>query len=143
MFDLTPFRRSRGDLVGGDFGRALLREFFDNDFFDFAPSFKADIRENGQEFIVEAELPGMKKDEIVVELKDNTLTISAEKKEEINEEKDNYVRRERRMGTFRRSFYVENVDDKRVKADYKDGVLKIILPKLEETPPQNYRISID
>ncbi len=142
MFDLVPFRRRRGDLVG-DFGPALMREFFDNDFFGFAPSFKADIRETPQEFIVEAELPGMKKDEIVVELKDNTLTISAEKKEEYNEEKENYVRRERRFGSTRRSFYVENVDDKKVKADYQDGILKIVLPKLEETPPHNYRINID
>jgi len=143
MFDLMPFRRRRGDLVGGDFAPSLMRDFFDGDFWGFAPTFRADIRETSQEFIVEAELPGMKKDEIVVELRDNTLTISAEKREEINEEKENYVRRERRFGSARRSFYVENVDDKKVKADYKDGVLKIVLPKLEETSPHNYRINID
>jgi len=143
MFDLTPFRRRREELVGGDFGRALMREFFDHDFFDFAPNFRADIRENEQEYIVEAELPGMKKDEIVVELKENTLTISVLKNEEINEEKENYVHRERRFGSYRRSFYVDNIENAGVQADYTDGILKIHLPKVKETPPENYRININ
>lgn len=143
MFDLTPFRRRRGDLVGEDLGRALTRGFFDHDFFDFAPTFRADIQETEQAFIVEAELPGMKKEEIVVELKENTLTISVQKNEEIQEERDNYVHRERRTGNYRRSFYVDNIDNAGVKADYTDGILKIHLPKLKETPPPNYRIDIN
>jgi HSP20 family protein len=78
-----------------------------------------------------------------VELRDNTLTISAEKVNEVNEEKDNYIRRERRQGRISRSFYVQNVDNNGVKADYTDGVLKIVLPKLKPTEPNNYRIRID
>lgn len=143
MFDLTPFRRRRGDLVGEDLGRALMRGFFDHDLFDIAPTFRADIQETEQEFIVEAELPGMKKDEIVVEFKENTLTISVQKNEEIKEERDNYVHRERRTGNYCRSFYVDNVDNAGVKAEYTDGVLKVHLLKRKETPPENYRIDIN
>ena len=140
MFDLMPFRRRRGDLVGKDLGRALMRGFFYHDFFDFAPTFRADIQETEQEFIAEAELPGMKKDEIAIELKDNTLTISVHRNEEIKEEKDNYIHRERRTRNYRRSFYVDNAC---LKAGYNDGILKIHLPKLKETPPGNYRIDIN
>ncbi|NLW90428.1 MAG: Hsp20/alpha crystallin family protein [Syntrophomonadaceae bacterium] len=143
MFDLTPFRRRRDELVGGDLGRALMREFFDRDFFDLTPSFRADIQETEQEYIVEAELPGMKKDEIVLELRENTLTISAHKNEEFKEEKENYIHRERRTGSYRRSFYVDNVDNAGVQAEYTDGILKVHLPKLKEIPPENYRISIN
>lgn len=143
MFDLMPFRRRRDELVGGDWGRSLMRELFDHDFLDFAPTFRADIQETEQEFIVEAELPGMKKDEIVVEFKENTLTISVQKNEEIKEEKDFYIHRERRAGSCRRSFYVDNVDSAGVKAEYTDGILKIHLPKMKESPPENHRIDIN
>ena len=68
-----------------------------------------------------------------MELKEHTLTIAATQDEETKDEGINYVRRERRTGSVSRSFYVENVDQEGVKADYKDGILKIVLPKLKET----------
>lgn len=140
MFDLTPFRRRR-DLSPGDFGRDFIRDFFyPESWFDFG--FKADIKENPTEYIVEAELPGVNKEQLVVEFRDNTLTISAEQNEEINEEKPNYVRRERRQGSFKRGFYVENVNSEKIGAEYKDGLLTITLPKLKEDNPDNYRIDI-
>lgn len=140
MFELSPFRRRR-DLSPADLGRDFIRDFFDPEsWFDL--NIKADIKENAKEYIVEAELPGVKKDQIVVELKENHLTISAQQNEEINEEKPNYVRRERRQGNIKRSFYVENVDSEKVNAEYKDGLLTIVLPKLKEENPDNYRIKI-
>jgi len=142
MFELSPFRRHR-NAMENFFGRDML-DFFSNDFMSpFGIDFKADIKENSKEYIVEAELPGVKKDELVVELRDNTLTISASKVSEVNAETDNYIRRERKQGKISRSFYVQNVDSAGVKADYKDGVLKIVLPKLKETDPDSYRIKID
>ena len=142
MFELSPFRRHR-NAMENFFGRDML-DFFSNDFMSpFGIDFKADIKENSKEYIVEAELPGVKKDELVVELRDNTLTISASKVSEVNAETDNYIRRERKQGKISRSFYVQNVDSAGVKSDYKDGVLKIVLPKLKETDPDSYRIKID
>jgi HSP20 family protein len=143
MFDLTPFRRRR-HMLPGDFGREMLRDFFDSDLWSgLGMDIRADIKENKKEYIVEAELPGMNKEQINVELKNNTLTISARQEDEVKEENENYVRRERKQGSISRSFYVENVDNEGVKADYKDGILKIILPKLKETEPDSYRINID
>ncbi len=141
MFELTPFRKRRemmNNLLGGD----MLREF--NDFwYGMAPGMKADIKENEKEYIVEAELPGVKKENINIELKEHTLTITATQDEEKKDEGVNYVRRERRTGSTSRSFYVENVDQEGVKADYKDGILCITLPKLTETPPDRYQVKID
>jgi HSP20 family protein len=141
MFELSPFRRRR-DLFPAEYGRDFIKEFFDPEsWFDL--SFKADIKETAQEYIVEAELPGMKKDQIVVELKENYLTISAEQNEEIREEKSNYVRRERRQGNIKRSFYVENVDNEKVSANYNDGLLTIVLPKLKGEGSSGQRIQIN
>ncbi len=141
MFELSPFRRRR-ELVVGELGREFMRDFFGNDLMDFGPSMRADIKETTTEYIVEAELPGLKKDDIVLELRDNTLTISAQKNEEVNEERENYVRRERRQGKMSRSFYVAEVDTEAVKAEYTDGILRITLPKLKESAPDTYRINI-
>lgn len=142
MFELSPFRRRR-ELVASELGRELLRDFFSTDLLDFGPTVRADIKETTAEYIVEAELPGLKKDDIVIELRDNTLTISAQKNEEVNEERENYVRKERRQGKASRSFYVAEVDTEAVKADYTDGILKIVLPKLKESIPDTHRINID
>lgn len=141
MFDLTPFRRKNNNL---DFwNRDLMADFFNNGFpFDLGMDIRADIKENDKEYVVEAELPGVKKEDVAVELRDNTLSISAQMSSENNEETSTYVRRERRQGTVSRSFYVDNVDSQGVKADYKDGILKIVLPKTKPTSPDNYRIEI-
>ena len=140
MFELSPFRRRR-ELSPVDFGRDFIREFFEPEsWFDLG--IKADIKEDAKEYIVEAELPGVKKDQIVVEFKENSLTISAQQDEEINEEQPNYVRRERRQGNIKRSFYVENVDSEKIHAEYKDGLLSVVLPKLKEVNPNNYRIDV-
>lgn len=142
MFDLTPFRKRNSNL-DNFWNRDLVADFFNHGFpFDLGMDIRADIKENDQEYIVEAELPGVKKDDVVVELRNNTLSISAQMNSEINEETSKYVRRERRQGTISRSFYVDNVDTQGVKADYKDGILKIVLPKVKPTSQDNYRIDI-
>ena len=71
------------------------------------------------------------------------MTISAERKEEINEESENYIRKERRYGSFKRSFYLDNVDQEKIKAKFKNGVLKVKLPKKEITSPKENRIPIE
>ena len=92
---------------------------------------KTDVRETEHTYEVDVDLPGFKKDEIKVDLKDGYLTISAAKgldKDEKDKE-GKYIRQERYAGACSRSFYVGNVETKDVSAKYEDGILKISLPK--------------
>jgi HSP20 family protein len=143
VFELSPHRKRR-ELMQSLFGLDPIKEFWGHDFFpSMFQEIRTDIKENENEYIVEAELPGVKKEDLVVELKENTLTITAKTVNESKEESDNYLRRERSVGQVSRSYYVENVDQDAVKADYKDGVLKIILPKLKQDKKEGFRIPID
>ena len=92
---------------------------------------KTDVRETEHTYEVDMDLPGFKKDEIKVDLKDGYLTISAAKgldKDEKDKE-GKYIRQERYAGACSRSFYVGDVETKDVSAKYEDGILKISLPK--------------
>ncbi len=133
MFGITPYRGWRRGGMPSEFRwdidrmfDSMLQEFDDID--SYHP-LRVDIKEKDKEYVLEAEIPGVDKDDILLELKDNVLTIAVERKEEVNEEKENYIRRERRYGSFRRSFYVDDVDQDKIKAKFKNGVLKVKLPK--------------
>lgn len=136
MFDLVPFRKN--NKVGSRNGDAfddLWSNFFGDDF--FAPvlvnnsSFKVDLKEDDASYTVDADLPGIKKEDISLDYENNYLTISAKRDETVEDKKDNYVRRERHTGEFKRSFYVDNVNEDNITASFTDGVLKINLPKKE------------
>ena len=107
----------------------LERAFFSD---NALGEFKADIQEDGDNFVLEADLPGFKKDEIHLELKDGYLTIQAAKgldKEE-PEKKGKYIRQERYAGACSRSFYVgEHVEPEDIRAKFENGILQISLPK--------------
>lgn len=147
MRDMTPFRGNElnpMNMFRDFFGRDLMDGFFGDNMFSMksAGGFCADIKESEKEYVVEAELPGYKKEDIQINLVDDRLTISAKKSEEINEERDNYIRRERRVGQASRSFIVSGIKNKEVTAEYKDGILNITLPKEKESEPRNTRIDI-
>lgn len=146
MFDLVPFRnRNRRNVAEREEEpfNSLVSDFFD-DVMDFAGrSFRADIKENDKEFTIEAEMPGMTKEDINLEINNDYLIISAEQQEEEKEETDNYIRRERRQGRYTRSFYLENVNQDDIKAEYDDGILTVHLPKEEETPVKKRTIDIE
>jgi HSP20 family protein len=94
---------------------------------------QVDVRETEKEFIVEADLPGFKKDQVNVSLEDDILTISAEKEHSEEENREGYHRVERRHGSFRRSFTMPDIVDRdKIKADSSDGVLTVHLPKVKE-----------
>ena len=145
MFVLIPFNTNK-NLSNGNSFENILSNFFNDDF--FAPfnidsdNFHADIKETDNEYLVVAELPGVKKEDISLEYNDNQLVISAKRDEFINGEKDNYIRKERHYGTFSRAFYVDNVDKNDILAKFENGELKIVLPKLEKTSPSSNRIEI-
>lgn len=149
MFGITPYRGwQRGLPKKFDWGfdrmfnamDAMLEEFDDSS--SYYP-FRVDIKEKDKEYLLEAEIPGVNKEEICLKIKDDILTISVERKEEINEEKENYIRQERRYGSFKRSFYVEDVDQENIKAKFKNGVLQVKLPKKESAPQKENRIPIE
>lgn len=94
------------------------------------------IMETGADFKVEMAVPGMKKEDFRVELDNDTLTIQAEvstESEDHNDETASYARREFSYQSFRRSFYLPNtVESDKIEATYKDGVLRLVIPKREE-----------
>lgn len=141
MFGLVPFG-ARKSLARPDDGFRSLFDVFNEPFFrdDFSPfawqgaSFKVDVEDKGDSYELTADLPGMKKEDIALHYENNYLTIAAQKNEE-NDEKDskgNFIRRERRTGQMSRSFYIDNIDEAKVAAEFKDGVLKINMPKAAE-----------
>ena len=149
MYGLVPFRkRGSGLSKASDRGfGGFLDDFFNSDVFPAflaqGNSIRTDIRETDSEFIVEAEMPGVKKEDIKLDLDDDILTISMERKLENKEEKDNYVRMERRCGSFSRSFRVDNIKHEDVKAEYKDGILTVTLPKNEDTKAKKRTIDVN
>lgn len=128
------------------------RIFFD-DFFDEMEKprrfennlMKCDIYEKDGKNFIEMDVPGFKKEDIKLELEDGYLTISAEKKEESKDvEGKNFIRRERTSyAKCERRFYVGNIDDSNVKAEFKDGILTVSVPKEEEPADTKKYISID
>lgn len=144
MFGIVPFKNNniqgRGSLFDID---SMFNDFFNEPFMGIvsASSIKADIKENENEFVIDAEIPGVNKEDIKLDLKDDRLTISVEKTEESKEEKNNYIRRERRYGSTSRSFSVQNVKAEDVSAKYENGILTIVLPK-SETKKLSSRIEI-
>ena len=131
------------------FGENLFDDFFGNDLdlFPALPGSKAlygkhaknlmktDVRETEHTYELDIDLPGFKKDEVSVDLKDGYLTISAAKgldKDE-SDKAGRYIRQERYAGTCSRSFYVgEGVEPSDVSAKFEDGILRLSLPKLEQ-----------
>lgn len=100
-----------------------------------------DIHENPESYEIEADLPGMKKEDINIDLQGNVLTLSGERKHESESSAGDEVRIERRYGRFLRSFTLpQNVDPESIKANYQNGVLKLVLPKKEEARPKQIKV---
>jgi HSP20 family protein len=102
-----------------------------------------DIEDSDSEFTVAAELPGMTKDDIELTIKDNILTLKGEKKTQTEKKDGEVYLSERCFGSFQRSFNLSNgVDAGKVKAEFKDGILTIHLPKVEEAKPKTVEIAV-
>ena len=102
-----------------------------------------DISEDEKEYVVKAEIPEMSKEDIKLNVHDDVLTISGERKYEKEEKGKKYHRIERAYGSFLRSFTLpEDADGSKVSAEYKDGVLKVHLPKSEKAKPKAIEVKI-
>lgn len=140
MFELTPFvRRNSVFDPFRDFD-ALERAFFSTP--SQTNGFKTDILEKKDRFVLEAELPGFKKEDVSLDVDGDYLTITATQKNESEEKSGDYVRRERRSGTFSRSFDVSGVKTEAITASYENGVLTVELPKKDETVVTTRKIDI-
>ncbi|MFD1773826.1 Hsp20/alpha crystallin family protein [Paenibacillus rhizophilus] len=144
MFDLVPFGKRREEAFG-----QLAKSFgdmFGDDF--FAPlksstlSIRTDIREAEDHYLIEAELPGFAKEDIVIDYAAPYLTIKAVRKEENTEENSDrqIVRKERRYGEYVRRFYVQDINEEGIRASLKNGVLSLEAPKRQK--PAGTRIEI-
>ncbi len=136
MFDMVPFKRNNSiSKRGDDIFDKFFSNFFSDDMFypsnisTFGNGFKVDLKEDENNYMLEADLPGINKENIDINVKDDYLTISAKREDSMEDTSENYVRRERRYGEFKRSFYIDNVEESTIDASFKDGVLKVILPK--------------
>ncbi|MHA8262390.1 Hsp20/alpha crystallin family protein [Lactobacillaceae bacterium Melli_B3] len=121
----------------GDFGKSFLSSVAGN-------QMKTDVVENNDNYEVDSELPGFKKDDIKLDYNDDTLNIRAvhDLTKEDNDKQSNVLRRERSSSNVARSFYLPNVDSAKIKASYDGGILKITLPKQSEDQQKGTRISI-
>jgi HSP20 family protein len=131
--------RNRMDHVFGDFFHPFFREDRELSVWDGYPA--VDVYESDNNIVIKAELPGLDKDNIHIDVKDRVLTLKGERSSENEIKKDNYYRRERRLGKFERCFTLPgDVDAEKISADYKDGVLKIEIPKPEEYKPKKITV---
>jgi len=116
------------------------RFYLGDDFFDdfFEPvvreQVKCDVYKKDGNFFIEMDIPGYNKEDINIEVDNGILTVSAETKSEENEEKKDYIRRERRYGKFSRSFNIGEVETDAINAEFNKGTLKISIPEVEEKP---------
>lgn len=102
-----------------------------------------DISEDDREYIIKAEIPEMKKEDIKLHVNHDVLTITGERKHERDEKNKKYHRVERSYGSFMRSFSLpEDADGTKVAAEYKDGVLKVHLPKSEKSQPKAIEVKV-
>ena len=141
MFGMLPFDRSDNNVF--DTFDNFARDFFRRSNTDL-PAFRTDIRDTGDSYVLEAELPGFRKEDISLDLKEGILTITATHSES-SEQKDgegSYIRRERRFGSFARSFDVAGIDEESISAAYQDGILELTLPKAKPAAPAVRQIQI-
>ena len=139
-----PFRdlRTLQEEVNRLFSTNLTRAFGDEGIGRGAWAPSVDIYENKDQIVLEAELPGMKQEDFNLSIENNVITLRGERKFEKTEENDNYHRVERSYGSFTRSFTLpQTVSGEGVTAEYSNGVLRVTLPKREETKARRIEIT--
>ena len=139
MTGLVPFNKKNTGLLNTGFEDFynMLDDFFSD---SWSPrrnlerdTFKINVQQNDKEYLIDAEVPGVSKDEIEIALNEGKLNISVKREEKINEEKKNYIHRESRYASMGRSIYLEDAASTGIKAKLDNGVLNITVPRKEKT----------
>ena len=144
MIKYDPFRELRGlqDEMNRLFMTNFPRGFNDEEMASGGWTPSVDIYESEDEIVLEAELPGMKREEFEVSIENNVVTLKGSRRFEKKDEGDNYHRVERSYGTFTRSFSLpRSVSAENTKADFTNGVLRVSLPKREEAKARKIEVT--
>lgn len=137
-YAMLPYRRpNEMDRFFNDFDKGFFAPFQ-----SFATGFSTDITDEGDHYLLEAELPGFEKGDINIDIEGDQLVIRANREEEKEENKKNYIHRERTYGTYTRRFDIAGIDTDKIEAKYEKGVLALTLPKEEKKAPEGKKITI-
>ena len=146
MASLIPFNKKSNRLMGPGFGDfyGMLDDFFSEDLTPkrslVSDTFKVDVVEKENEYVIEADLPGIKKEEVSLDIHDGQLRISVQREEKIEEEQKNYIHKERRYSSMSRGIYLGDATPDSIKAKLDNGVLTITVPK---APKQEVKSRIE
>ena len=135
MFGLTPYEKQFFAPFFGDFEKPTNLQGL--------PGFKTDIKDTGDSYIIESELPGFKKEDIKIDINGDTMTICAENTKTTEEKDDSsYIRRERTFGSVARTFDISEIRSADITAAFENGILTLDLPKKQASAPANRRLEI-
>ncbi len=145
MINLIPFNNNH---INHQFNKLTdnLRSSISNELNNFNDfGFRTDIKELPDNYLLQAELPGVSKEDIDLKINNDYLTISAVHQDVIKKEtkKENYIIKERRTGRFQRNFHLQNIKRDQISAKYDNGLLEITLPKNKPDIPQSQEIPIN
>ena len=139
MFELIPFTRHVNVYDPFRAFDEMQRNFFNE---RPALGFRTDVIDTGDAYKLDAELPGYKKEDINIDVENDCLTISVQRKVEDEDKRPNYVKRERVYGSFSRSFDVSGINVEGIEAAYQDGILTLTMPKKVEQKPAKCKLEI-
>lgn len=135
MFGLTPYERQFFAPFFGDFEKPTNSPGL--------PGFKTDIKDTGDNYVIEAELPGFRKEDIKIDINGDSMTICAENTKTTEEKDDSsYIRRERTFGSVARTFDISEIRSADITAAFENGILTLTLPKKQASAPANRRLEI-
>lgn len=145
MFNMIPYfntgnvrvRDNRRDNYLSPFADSFFRAFFDGNW--SAGQIRVDVQDKDDHYLLEADLPGVPRENVHVDVDENVLTIRVESGENKEEKENEYVCRERRYATMSRSFTLNGIKEQAIAAEFKDGVLSLTLPKEVEAPVETKR----
>lgn len=137
MFRLIPYRKPNSMIRSEDIFNRFFDDFFTDDFFaPIAPldnkmtGFKVDVKDLGDSYLIEADLPGFEKENVQITYDQQHLTIQAKRETQSEDKAENYIRRERYCGEFKRSFFIDNISPEGIDAYFKNGILSVTLNKM-------------
>ena len=141
---VTKYRPNGTNQLGWDWEK-MLNNFFGDSLWGREGKYPAvDVKEETEQYVLEAELPGLSDKDIDVRIEENLLTITSKHTEEKKEEKNNYLIRERSKSSFTRSFVLpKNANKEQVDAHFKDGILRLIIKKLPEAKPRQIEVKVN
>lgn len=146
MANMVPFGGRNRSLMGSDdfydmidnfFGEPWLMGRFGRD------AFKVDVQQTDGEYLIEAELPGIKREEVNLDLKEGNLLIAVKREERVNEDGKDYIHRERRYSSMSRGIYLPDAIKEGIRAKLDNGVLKVTVPRQKSIGSDTKRIEIE